>query len=247
MMSKDLARCFDPVLFARDCGVEPDPWQANLLRTRPHRSLMLCPRQTGKSTVAQLTALWTALYEPQSLVVIVSPSDRQSTEMLDVIARYHSALDAAPLDRKNMHRMEFANGSKVIALPGTERTIRGIAAVHLIVIDEAARIDDALIAAVFPFLATTNGSLICLTTPKGRRGFFFEQWTGTEQWTRTKITVDECPRISKAFLDEQMRKLGPVEFSEEYGLEFRDSIDAAFPSFLIDRAFSDQEVELLWQ
>ncbi len=34
-LGKDLARALDPVIFARDCGLDPDPWQTDLLRTRP--------------------------------------------------------------------------------------------------------------------------------------------------------------------------------------------------------------------
>ena len=49
MMSKDLARAFDPALIAHDCGITPDRWQATLLRERPRRSLLLCSRQSGKS------------------------------------------------------------------------------------------------------------------------------------------------------------------------------------------------------
>ena len=52
LLSRDLARAFDPVLLARDCGIEPDDWQAALLRERPRRCLMLCSRQSGKTEVA---------------------------------------------------------------------------------------------------------------------------------------------------------------------------------------------------
>ena len=62
-LGRDLARAFDPVLLARDVGVEPDDWQAQVLRERPKRGLWLCARQTGKSTTALLTTLWTVLYE----------------------------------------------------------------------------------------------------------------------------------------------------------------------------------------
>ena len=80
MMARDLARAFDPALIAQDCGIVPDPWQATLLRERPRRSLLLCARQSGKSTVTALTALDTAIYQAPALVLLVSPSQRQSAE-----------------------------------------------------------------------------------------------------------------------------------------------------------------------
>jgi hypothetical protein len=81
LMAKDLMRAFDPVQLALDAGIMPDPWQAKLLRERPKRCLMLCSRQSGKTETAIFLGIWTALYEPNSLVLIVSPSQRQSQEV----------------------------------------------------------------------------------------------------------------------------------------------------------------------
>lgn len=247
MMGVDIARCLDPVLLARDCGIEPDPWQADLLRSDAPRSLLLCSRQSGKSTTTGLIALSTALYHrPGGLVIVVSPSQRQSAEMLRTITLMHSKLRGVPeLSAESVLKAEMANGSRILALPGNERTVRGYAAADLIVIDEAARVDDELITAVRPMLATSNGRLIALTTPAGRRGWFFEAWTGEGDWNRVKVAADQCPRISQEFLDEELKALGAVRFSEEYGLEFRDSDEAVFPGAVIEAAFS-AEVEPLW-
>jgi hypothetical protein len=115
IMALDIARCLDPVLFARDCSITPDPWQAKLLRDRPRRSLLLCSRQSGKSTVMALTALWTAIIEAPALVIVFSPSQRQSAELFRTVMQFHAALKDAPR----------LNASRILALPGTEKTIRG--------------------------------------------------------------------------------------------------------------------------
>jgi hypothetical protein len=249
MMARDLARCLDPVLFALDCGIAPDPWQAELLRTRPRRSLLLCSRQSGKSTVTGLTALWTAIYEAPALVVIVSPSQRQSAEMFRTLMLFHAKLEGAPeLVNDSTLRAEFANGSRILALPGTERTVRGLANVSLAVVDEASRVDDELLTAIRPMMATSTGGgrLIALTTPHGKRGWFHEAWTKPGgDWTRTRVGVAECPRITQEFLDEELRELGAMRFSEEYELEFRDSDEAVFPFAVIAAAFT-AEVQPLW-
>lgn len=41
---------------------------------------------------------------------------------------------------RNLDRLELENGSHIISVPGPERTIRGLASVDLIVLDEAARV-----------------------------------------------------------------------------------------------------------
>src|SRR6267378_3431158 len=130
-LADTLARALDPVSLALDVGITPDPWQAELLRTRPRRSLLLCSRQSGKSTVTALTALWQAVYEP-GLVVIVSPSQRQSAEMFRTLMLFHAKLSGAPaLVGESVLKAEFANGSRILALPGTEKTVRGLANVSL--------------------------------------------------------------------------------------------------------------------
>lgn len=247
MMALDLSRALDPVLFAHDCGLQPDPWQAELLRAMPRRSLLLCSRQSGKSTVTALVALWTAIYQPAALVILVSPSQRQSGELFRTVIGFHSRLAGAPeLTAESVLKAELANGSRIVALPGTERTIRGYAGADLVVIDEAARVDDELLAAVRPMMATkAAGRLIALTTPAGKRGWFYDAWTGDTEWTRIRVAAKDCPRISPEFLAEELRELGPIRFSEEYGLEFRDDDEAVFPVAVIERAFTP-EVTPLW-
>ncbi len=95
-------------------------------------------------------------------------------------------------------------------------------------------------------LATSAaGRLIALTTPAGKRGFFYEAWHGDNSWHRVQVRAEDCPRISKEFLAEELRELGPTRYSEEYGLQFIDSDTSAFPTTIIDRAFTS-EVRPLW-
>lgn len=250
-LADTLARCLDPCIMANDCGIVPDAWQAELLRSTSHRVLLLCSRQSGKSTATALLALWIAIFEAPSLIIVVSPSQRQSAEMLRTIMLFHAKLDAAPaMLGESVLKAEFSNGSRILALPGTERTIRGLAGVAVVILDEASRVDDELIAAVRPMLATSEGGgrLIALTTPAGRRGWFYDAWHDTAEgnnWTRVRVSATDCPRISAEFLAEEMRELGPLRFSEEYQLEFRDDNESVFPSDLIDRAFT-AEVQPLW-
>jgi hypothetical protein len=211
----------------------------------PRRALLLCSRQSGKSTVTALMALWTAIYQPGALVLLVSPSQRQSGELFRM--GFHARLAGAPtLSAESALRAELSNGSRIVALPGTERTIRGYAGASLVVIDEAARVEDELLAAVRPMLATSDGHLIALTTPAGKRGWFYETWIGqSEGWTRVRVPASECPRISEAFLAEELRELGAMRFSEEYELAFVDSDEAMFPTEIIAKAFTSG-VQPLW-
>ena len=63
-------------------GFVPDPKQEVLLRGRIRRGLLNCSRQWGKSTVAAAMAVHRAYSKPESLVVVLSPTARQSAEFL---------------------------------------------------------------------------------------------------------------------------------------------------------------------
>ena len=71
LMASDLRLALDPALIGERVGIVLDPWQAKLLTERPKRSLLLCCRQAGKSTVTALMALHAALYEP-GLILLLS-------------------------------------------------------------------------------------------------------------------------------------------------------------------------------
>jgi hypothetical protein len=247
-MASDIRLALDPALIGSRVGLVLDPWQRELLTEQPKRALLCCARQSGKSTVTALLALHDAIYEAPALILLLSPSQRQSAELFRVLMGFHAKLEGAPaLTAESLLRAELSNGSRIIALPGGSegKTVRGYSRAALVVLDEAARIDDSLLAVVRPMLAVSDGSLIALSTPHGKRGWFFEAWFGDESWHRVRVPADQCPRLSKAFLDEELKALGRLAFSEEYNLEFCDSSESVFASQLVDRAFC-AELQPLW-
>ncbi len=247
-LADDLAAALDPVIFARRAGVIPDPWQADVLRSGANRMLLNCSRQSGKSTTTALLGLHTAVYTPDSLVLILSPSLRQSAEFFRTLAKLYTATGATiPAKAESALRLELENGSRVISLPASESTIRGYAGVALLLIDEASRVEDDLYASVRPMLATTNGRLVALSTPYGKRGWWSDAWHAPAQsWKRVEVPAMMCPRISAAFLQEERESLGAWWFDQEYGCEFLDAESAAFRTEDIERAQIDEGVEL-WQ
>jgi hypothetical protein len=229
LLADDLRMAFDRVTFARSVGVEPDRWQDDLLRSGSERVLLNCCRQSGKSTTASIIALHRALYHPGSLVLILAPAERQAKETFGKVAQAYRRLghSLAP-DSYRKLGMRLANGSRIEALPGSERTIRGFSGVDLLVLDEAARVEDGLYFAVRPMLAVSGGALIMLSTPAGRRGVFFEEWTEGSGWERYEVPAEECPRISEAFLEEERLSLPRRVFDQEYRCMFTETEDAVF-------------------
>ena len=100
-LGRDFARALDPVLLARDCGIEPDTIQSNLLTTTARRILLNCSRQWGKSTIAALVALHEALYAAPAMIIVISPSQPQSTELFKKIHDAWTKLPGAPEARQS--------------------------------------------------------------------------------------------------------------------------------------------------
>ena len=242
-IARDLALSLDAATWARSVtGFALDAWQAEVLRSDADRVLLNCCRQSGKSTIAALLALHLALYQPGSLALLLSPSLRQSQELFKkMIDSYGGLADPVPTERESALRIELQNGSRVISLPGKEATVRGYSGVDLLVIDEASRVADDLYYTVRPMLAVSGGRLVALSTPFGKRGWWFSEWTeGGDAWLRVQITAEGCPRISEAFLEEERQHLGEWWFKQEYFCEFMDAQTSAFTWDMVQSAMSEE-------
>jgi hypothetical protein len=237
----------DPVMLARRAGFEPDAWQQDILRSRAQQTIMLVTRQGGKSTVSSIRALHKAEYAPGSLVLLLAPSYRQSKELFRKVKDAYAAIpNPSPLASESALEMEFSNGARIVALPGKEETIRGFSGVALLIVDEAARVSDALYQSVRPMLAVSGGQIILLSTPFGKRGFFHQEWTeGGALWHRTKVTAHDCPRISREWLEQERKQIGDWWYRQEYLCEFVETVDQVFRYDDIMRAL-DADVQPLF-
>jgi Terminase large subunit, T4likevirus-type, N-terminal len=235
------------VAFAEHLGIELDDWQRAFLASDSKRILLNCSRQSGKSTMSSILALHTALYRPGSLTLCLAPSERQSKELFSKITDNYKRVqgaDAPASDRKLS--MQLPNGSRIEALPGTEKTIRGFSGASLLLLDEASRIDDGLYHAVRPMLAVSGGSLVMLSSPYGRRGVFFEEWTNGLGWERFEVPAWDVPRISEEFLVGERATLPGWVYRQEYECSFESTEDQAFSDELISSAFTPEVKPLVF-
>ncbi len=227
----------DAVTFARTrLGFHPDPIQEQMLRANPHRVILNCCRQWGKSTVGAAVAIHRAWTRAGSTILVASPSERQSGEFVLRCRKmlFNMGLDPSG-DGSNAISIAFENGSRIVGVPGKEGRIRGFS-VNLMFIDEAAFVDDSAYNVLRPMLAATKGDLWLLSMPNGKRGFFYEAFAFGKNWTKFLAPGNECPRIDPEFLVDERDNMGKTKFAREYLCEFNESEDATFSQLLIDRA-----------
>jgi hypothetical protein len=215
---RDLAYRIDPALWVKEVvGVEPQPWQQEFLRAPRGASILaLTARQVGKTTTAAWAMAHAALFTPGSLSVVACPAHRQSGE---AVRRVKDAVvqAGAALKVDNVYALELTNGSRVMALPGTDDSIRGLTVDAWIVADEAARLSDDLIAALRPMRARRpHTRFAMLSTAWTRVDPFWTAWESDDaSWMRLKATA-ETVDFDPAFLATERRALGEDAYKREY-------------------------------
>src|SRR5450759_595623 len=193
-MMQDLLLALDPVeTFRRAFGLEELPWQKEYLRE--HRSTVLAKgRQVGATQACAARAIFDCAIQPNALVVIVSPTLKQSTE---ITTRARQGLErlGERLPQDSVSLLRMANGSRIMSLPGSARSVRGWAATTLI-LDEAAYLDPATWTAAQALVAATHGRMIVQSTPAEAVGQFHDLFTNPPaSWAKMSVRSDEVSLI----------------------------------------------------
>ena len=219
-VQREMAYRIDPVAWVREVlNVKPTAWQESFLRASQGASILaLTARQVGKTTVAAWAIAHAMLFRPGSLSVIACPAQRQSAES---VRRVRTVLAQAGAEFKsdNVYGLELSNGSRVLALPSSDDSIRGLTVDAWIVADEAARLTDDLISALRPMRARCPQTRFAmLSTAWSRTDPFWQAWDSDDpSYLRLTATADVDPTLFRPeFLEQERRALGEDTFKREY-------------------------------
>lgn len=180
--------------------------------------------------------------------MVFSPTLRQSIEFARYVRRMDRALGhPVRRAREALTQVEWANGARLLSLPDSQEGVVGFTPT-LVVIDEGSRVSDGLYKSVRPMLAL-GAELLALSTPFGKRGWFFDLWSDPRRLGRFahwRVTWRECPRITPEFLAEERVELGDRWFRQEWETSFEDAVDAVFARDVIRAGRGGEDVEPLW-
>ena len=257
-----LSGTLSPVRYLWSLGFKPYLWQEEAMKPC-ERLILNCTRQAGKSTVISAKAVYRAKHFPKSLILLISPTERQSIELMKKIDDFMKS-DPQQLGLKvdNTFEKEFWNKSRIVALPGSEKSVRGFSAPSMIIIDEASRVTDEMFYALRPMMSgeDTHTELILMSTPFGKRGFFYQSWLAAHRWKRIEVSgrtdIPEetyrkekaregilawySPRHTKDFLEEEKEAMGDWWFQQEYLCKFVEAQDNVFSYEDIMAAMGDE-------
>ena len=217
---RNIAYQIDPALWVREVlGVDPAPWQREFLRAPLGASILaLTARQVGKTTAAAWAVAHYMHFTPGGLSVIACPAQRQSAE---AVRRVHDILvnvAGTEFRTDNVYALELKNGSRVMALPSSDDSIRGLTVDGWIVADEAAQLSNDLIAALRPMRARRpQARFAMLSTAWSRTDPFWTAWANENpSWMRLRATAETVSFFSEEFLEQERRELGENGFKREY-------------------------------
>jgi hypothetical protein len=187
--AKELLHTLSPSHYIRGLGFSPYAWQEAALMSGNKRKVINGARQAGKSTIVSAKPCHAARFFPGSVSLIVAATEQQAFYDMEKVKEFIARDPSYPGIVRNSDRLvTLDNGSWVMVVPATEKAARGPSAPRLILLDEASRIDDIVYrSGIIPMLTDNpDCELISISTPNGRRGFFFESFNNP-RWERYEV------------------------------------------------------------
>lgn len=144
------------------------------------------------------------------------------------------------ITKKANSSLEFFNGTTIHTFPAVPEALRGSENVICVLLDEAAHfklIDDRVIYdALEPNIANTEGDFICISTPNGKRGFFYDLWCEENEYYKLAqpYTVSYGLLLSEQYISSKKNDLR-IDFEQEFNCQFTTTKNNAFPSALFAR------------
>ncbi len=222
----------DLAVFAVLVGHALTDQQASSLALERRQTVIVAPRQSGKSQSLAVLAAWWAFRRPSQTVLIVSAGDEAAARLLRAVRRVtdHPLLAGSVVDEQRA-RVVLSNGSVILSVPASERQVRGHT-VDLLICDEAAFIDDDLLlgAAMPTTAARPDARVVLASSPWSDSGPFHalavvgsqpDPFTVTFRWA-----LRDAPWITPAVVEAARSTLSPLRFRAEYEGEFVGAADA---------------------
>ena len=216
-------------------GEEPFDYQEKFMNADNDRKAFVSGRRVGKSRTAGWLALWKAVTFAGAEILVTAKAKRQSMEMFNQIVKEinnsRASKEEMGIVNKTRTEIQFDNGSRILALPvGRDGSnIRGYGGKdNMIIVDEAAFIDDEIFQQVFsPMMAVGDGDFVLLSTPFGKKGFLYERFK-EDDWHTIQVPTSANPLVDDDFIEEQKRNLTNTQFKQEILGQFVEAADSFF-------------------
>ena len=200
------------------------PWQLEVMNEKERFKVVAAGRRTGKSHLAAVSLILSALDSGKGKVFYVAPTQGMAKDIMwDKL--YEIAGDIIQTHNKNDLTLTLSNG-QTIYLKGADRpdTLRGVSLKHLVLDEFAFMKADVFDAILRPALSDMKGTCIFIGTPEGRNHFYDKyveaEIGGDPQWAAWHYTSYDNPLLDKAEVDHAKKTLPSWAFQQEYMASF---------------------------
>lgn len=193
------------------------PWQSVAAGyfLKFHRNLILTiksRRQCGKSYFINMLALNTTINYRNRRYIVINPTFANAKKLWKEMDVYFSVMPKGLLKRSSQTDLSFElNNGSFIQYKSIEQgnALRGDKA-HVLVFDEAAFIDsDEAMRLCFPYINTTQGAIILVSTPKFKdeNNLFYKFYKKGLEGKALCKTLDWCKYDTSALLTPEQKEL----------------------------------------
>jgi phage FluMu gp28-like protein len=234
-----------PVEFFRQIlGFEPTDYEKELIKLFQENQFLAARwcRQSGKSWTISALLVNYALNQPDAYIGVVGPSWRQTKLNIRRMSYFLRKIPPDKYLKPGRTVLRFTNGSVIEAFPNNPDTIRG-PTLHVIWWDETnfTPDDTDLYDAVLFTLGTTNGKLVCTSTPWNTDSLFWKMCNHKdfEDFARHHVTWQRAQEpngpLKKSILDKIRKQFGedPARWRREMEAEWAEDEDVWLTQSLI--------------
>ncbi len=254
----ELQKCYQDVnyfikyvkIVSPDEGVidfEPYDYQGELLnKFQKHRfNVGLLSRQSGKTTVVSVYALWYAIFHENKVVGIVSNKEMSAKMILSRLKEMYERLPfwlKPGVKEYQKKGVTFDNGTTIIVSATSPDAFRG-QTINLLICDEFAFVpkNQAIDfwSANYPTVsASTESKIIIISTPNGMYNIFHRLYSQAERsenaFIPTKVSWDKVPGRDKEWKKQELKNLGRQKFKQEYAVEFLGSTNTVIDAEVLE-------------
>ena len=212
-----------------------------------NRTVILSARQSGKTSMITIFALWYTMFNNDKTILIVANKESSAREVLSRIRLAYKEMPVwlkSPVAVWQAEQVEFVNGSKIRVSATSESSSRGFST-NVLLIDECAFLEehkaDGFFKSVLPTISSSKKSKIILTsTPNGQNNYFYRMYKlsldGKMQWKSITIPWYMIPGRDEEWKKMAMADCGGDErmFLQEYCCEFLQDGDSTIDKDLLD-------------
>ena len=199
------------------------PWQReayDYIADSPNQGKVLvikAKRQVGKNFLG--TAVLLNYCAMGKVNAILEPSLNQCRRVFKQITKALSRSGLLASYIASTLTIEFKNGAEILfKSAGSGDNLRGDTITGILIIDEAAFIEDDIIETILPTIDANNANLMIISTPLFTSGFFYEEYIseGLNKLVLDWNNYDTSEFLSATKLEEYRKRLSPNKFKSEY-------------------------------